>query len=332
MTVVPDTVATMDLSTAVFHESLAELLRAGMPIAQAVGAAGSAAGGSHGGHASAWAAHCQAGGTLASAMQAGGGRGMEAALVEAGERSGRLPELCRLWAGYVRQTLAARRMVLMRLLYPVFLVHLALVVLAVPYVVPRVMAGEAVSLAWLFAGPLVLWAVILGVWLRLRRASPAERARWLMLPGLRGTTEAWIATNTCTVLHAGAAAGMLVPQMLELAAEASGHHLTALRLRDESRRAVAEGTTLPVALGRAGLPTDLVARLTVAEKAGAMDTALEQLAVQWHERFDQRLDRLVRTAIAAAYGTAMVVGAATVILFWANYFAGMLAMAEAAGA
>lgn len=322
----------MNLSAAVFYESLAELLKAGVPMSQAIASAGAAAGGQHSEQAPAWAAACSRGEGLAVTVHQGGGGHLEATLLEAGERSGRLPELCRLLATHARRSVAARRLATSRLLYPALLVHLALIALAVPVVVPRLMAGEGISLMWLLTGPLVLWAVAIAIALAARRASAELRARWLLLPGLRDTTHAWQAANTCTVLHAAAAAGLLVPQMLELAADAGGSQLIATALRREAGRAVSEGTALSVALGRAGLPAELSARLAIAEKAGSLDTTLDTLAAEWHERFGQRLDRLVQVTTATAYGLAVVLTAATVIILFARYMATIWGLANEAGA
>jgi type IV pilus assembly protein PilC len=313
---------------AVFHESLASLLRAGMPIGQAVGLAGQAASGRHRQHAQAWASACVGGSPLAQAMVGCDLPPMEVALVEAGERSGRLSELSAMLARHYRHLAVTRRMLIGRLVYPVFLIHVALVVMAVPVVVPRLLAGEASSLLWLFSGPAILWLVLGAVLAMLRGAGRDQRTRWLFLPGLAGCTEAWVATTVCTVLHAAFAAGMMVPQALELAAGACGLPQIEKRLRAQAARAIHEGTLLSVALGRAGLPTGVVAQLSVAERAGSVDASLDRLTVEWQEHFDSRLSRLARTVAALVYGLAMLVAVATIISFYANYIGNAMQEAD----
>lgn len=305
---------------ATFHDSLASLLRAGMTQAQAIATAGLAARGEHRARAPGWSAACASGLPLSEAMRQDGMPAVEVALVSAGERGGRLPDLCQLLAGHFRHFSTLRRQLLGRLAYPVFLIHLALMVLAVPYVVPRLLSGEPVSLIWFIAGPLTLWAVAFLVWLLVRRLGPLGRARVLALPGLAACNEAWTVVNTCAVLRAACGAGMLVPQALELAAEACGDHPIAARLRRQAKQALTAGTPLSTALGQAGLPGEVIARLGVAETAGTVEEALERLTLEWREHFERRLAWLSKTISGAVYGLAMLVVAATVIALFMRFY------------
>lgn len=302
-------------SAATFHEQLRTLLDAGMPIARSVELAGEAAGGVHRERAKAWATGCSAGLPLAQQMRASRESELDVALMEAGELSGRVGEMCLEIAAQHRHVIALRSMAIGRLVYPLFLIHAALIVAALPSVIMR--GGSP----WLLlAGPLGLWTLISLACLIVTLLGREGWSHLALLPGARFLSWPWISANACLTLRAGLTAGMLAPRALELAAEACGNRVVARRLTT-SATAVMQGRLPDVtsALRNAGLPTEVIRLTEVGERSGALDTELGRAAVLMRESFRLRSEWAARIACGTVYGLAMLLAALTVIMFYAGY-------------
>ena len=250
-------------SAATFYDQLRALVAAGMPLPRALELAGDAAGGTHRAWAKQWATGCSGGLALAPQLTAAGEAPLATALVAAGEASGRLGELCGEVAGFFRHLVTTRNLIIARLIYPVCLAHVALTAMAIPAVV----AGHSPWL--LLAGPAALWAVGGGLALAARLASRDLLARLALQPGAAGLTWPLVATNTCTVLHAAVAAGMLHHAALELAAPACGNRVIAARLRTAASGLVTGSVpTMAAALGGAGYSATVVQLVANGGQAG----------------------------------------------------------------
>lgn len=302
-------------TAATFHEQLRTLLDAGMPIARSVELAGEAAGGIHHDRARTWAAGCAAGLPLAQQMRAAGEGELDVALIEAGELSGRTAEMCGEIAAQHRHVIALRTLVIARLVYPLCLIHVALVASAVPGVFLR--GGSP----WLLlAGPLGLWAAIAVAWAAVSLLGREGWSRIALLRGVRYLAWPWIAANACLTLRAGLTAGMLAPRALELAAEACGNRVVGRRLA-AAAKAVLHGSLPDVtsALRSAGLPPEVTRLTDVGERSGALDTELGRAAALMRESFRLRSEWAARIACGIIYGLIMLLAAATVIMLYAGY-------------
>lgn len=302
-------------TAATFHEQLRTLLDAGMPIARSVELAGEAAGGIHRERSKTWATGCSSGLPLAQQMRASGEDELDVALVEAGELSGRLGEMCLEIAAQHRHVIALRSMAIARLVYPLFLIHAALIVAAFPSVFMR--GGSP----WLLlAGPAALWTALGVGALAVRVLGREGWSRIALLRGVRYLAWPWIAANTCLAMRAGLSAGMLAPRVLELAAEACGNRVIARRLTTAAT-AVLNGSLANVtaALRSVGLPGEVVRLAEVGEHSGALDTELGRAAVLMRESFRLRSEWAARIACGTVYGLAMLLAALTVIMFYAGY-------------
>jgi type II secretory pathway component PulF len=265
-------------------------------------------------------------------MRADGMPALEVALVAAGEQSGKLVEICKTLSGYYRQFAATRRAAIGRLIYPVFLLHFALVVATVPWIAPKIVEGNTAALGWLLIGPASLWVLLLLAWLLLRWLGPEVRSALIeRVPGLAGCTEAWVVTNVCMVLRATNSAGMLVPQSMELAAEAAGHRLMSVRLSTIAKTMFGGPLTMSQALAKAGFPKDVIARLQVAEQSGSTDDVLDLLILDWRDRFDRRLAMLAGFCTSAVYALAMLAAVVVIFKFYSSYFGNLASIAQEAG-
>jgi type II secretory pathway component PulF len=302
-----------------FFRQLAVLTRTGMPIANALRLAGDTAGAPYRLRAAAWAEGCTRGADLASQMRSAGEAPFPIALVRAGESTGRLPELAARIADHDDQMQALRSLAIGKLVYPLFLLHVALVVPAVPSVV----AGNS-STFWLLAGPLTLWLVVGGLLVlgKIWHAS-GVLARLALLPGPRLLSLPFLTCNVCLVLAAALAAGLKYRDGLELAAAACGNRVLRDRLlrlaTDIDRGAVRDLTT---ALKQAGFNHALVSLIASGEQSGTLDRSLDQAAVAAREAFQMRALWATKLFTGAIYGLVVLFVAWQIVSMYAGILQG----------
>ncbi len=306
-------------SAAAFYDQLGMLVKTGLPLPMAVRMAGNTSSGWHRAHAPAWAAGCEGGAQLHTALAAAGEVPLATALIRAGELSGNLPEQARGLGAHYRQAVATRNQVVGRLIYPLLLLHVALIVPALPGVV-----GKGDHPLWLLAGPAAMWAVagvviagVVGL-----RASPlaAQAALW---PGLRFLSMPLITGIVCQVLRGGLSAGLLVSDALELAAGACGNAVIGARLAAQAPALRAgSGATLCDALATADLGGDLLPLIRNGEIAGRLDEALGQVATVMSERFASRLAWTAKGVNSAVFAVALIGAAVTVISMFQSVYLG----------
>jgi type II secretory pathway component PulF len=301
--------------TATFYEQMAVTLDAGLSIAQAVQLSGNTAGGELRSGGQRWSAGCAAGQSLAEQLQADGQPSFDIALVKAGETSGRLPELCRELASHYRHRMALRTLVLGRLVYPVFLIHVTLLALGV------VLVFMSHWSPWIIlALPLMLWALVGGAVLLLRLLGPNTRAKLVLSGPFAPLTMPLVAANTCTVLRAALSAGLLMPDALELSAGACGNRIMGERLVSAGNELRYNRIdSLSAALQRCGLPVLVVDHTTTGERSGTLDKTLGQMATMMRESFRLRAEWTARIFCGLIYGGAVLAAVAVVMLFWVNY-------------
>lgn len=301
--------------TAIFYEQLAVTLDAGLSIAQAVQLSGDTAGGQLRTSGQRWSAGCAAGRGLAELLQAAGQPSFDIALIKAGETSGRLPELCRELASHYRHRIALRTLVLGRLVYPVFLIHVTLLACGIVLVFMR-----GWSPWFILALPLMLWSLVAGAAVFVRLLGPNTRAKWALSGPFAPLTMPLVAANTCTVLRAALSAGLLMPDALELTAGACGNRILGERLVSAANELRYNRLdSLSAALKRCGLPALVVDHTTTGERSGTLDKTLGQVATMMRESFRLRAEWTARAVCGLIYGGAMLAAVAVVMLFGMTY-------------
>lgn len=298
-----------------FFRQLAVLTRTGMPIANALRLAGDTAGGGYRALGQRLADGCTRGGNLADQLRDAGEATLPVALVRAGEATGRVPDLCARIADHDEQLHALRSTALGKLAYPVFLLHMALVVPAVPGVI----AADR-SFLWLLVGPLVLWLVVGGLLVvgRVWHHS-GVLARLALLPGPRFLAMPFLTSNTCLVLGSAVSAGLKFRDGLELAADACGNRVLGARLRaaalDVDRGVLPDLTS---AVRRAGLPDLVTSLISSGEQSGTLDRSLDHAAVAARESFTLRATWATKAFTSAVYAAVVVFIAWQVVSMYAG--------------
>ncbi len=302
-------------------ESLASTSDAGLPPHTALTLAGDAAGGTVGRRARAAAAAVALGRPLAEALREAGEDGLLCAVLAAGERSGRMPPLARQLAATFSLRARLRDEVVGRLIYPVFLIHLALLLLPLPWVV----SGQVP--AWFLAlGPAGLWVVVIAGALSTRAGSRSGLfARLALRQPFRLLCRPALVADAAAVLGAALSAGLLVPEALELAAGACSNRELAVRLRQAAVEVRA--TRLPdltAALAASGLEGDELELIRTGERSGKLEEGLAQARSVAAERFALRLRWTARAMTGAVYGLAMLIAAVTILMMAAQIYGPVL--------
>jgi type II secretory pathway component PulF len=237
----------------------------------------------------------------------------DAAVIEAGEATGRLDTVFLDLAAYYRQLANARRTILAKSLYPVLVLHLGAMLLAIP---PAIMEGGwpaffahalpilAAFYAFLFAGG-VFWRIV-----RTLLSRDTRAARLLMqIPLFGAFLRYWTAWRFASVLslYAGAGAGLL--KAFETAGSCCGNAL----LRSATASAVSlvragEGLTEAFRKQK-GIPELLERAIEVGEYSGRLDQETHRAAEIFKEKtlsaleaFAQWIPRIIYILIVLFIG------------------------------
>ena len=311
-------------SAAGFYHQLGVMLRAGLPIPQALEHAGRASSGFHAQHAPGWSAGCAAGNSFAEQLAAAGEEPITCALILAGEQSGRLPEMAQEIATINEHRLTLRRMVISQLLYPLLLINLALMM-------PGVIGWFHDGSAWaIVLPPMLFWAVLGAAVTALYATREAGfGARLALLPLVRSLTGPLVAANTCLVLHATTTAGMLHHRGLELAADACGNRAMAARLRHAATEVMTGRIpTFTAACASCELPRTVLQLIEAGEVSGSLEANLGRAAAFSREAFRERTTWATRIFTGTIYAIAMLVAAATVMSIYGGHLREVAQLAE----
>jgi type II secretory pathway component PulF len=303
-----------------FFQQIRALLHTGMTLSQALPIAGGRHSPPYSQLAPQWAAATGAGEPWFEQLKKAGEPPLVWALVEAGEVSGRLGEMCKEIQDFYQHAMETRRMVIRRLAYPLLLAHAAMMIPALPGII---VGGN--PLWTLIIGPVVFWAVVGGCWLAWKGLAATDlRARIALGMGLRAITRQLVVSNTCLVLRGGLSAGMLAHRAMELAAVSCGNRIAERSLRQQAQ-GLMDGSVpdLTNALIRADFPGDVVDLIAVGEQSGELERNLGQAATISRKRFRERVTWTFRILTGIVLTLAMAYAALQIISMYAGYVGAM---------
>jgi type II secretory pathway component PulF len=214
---------------------------------------------------------------------------MEAGVLRASERTGRVEQACELLARYHESLAAARDAVVRKIAYPVFLLHFGILVLAAPDWVTRgpraYLEGTGVALIWIYAVALVLFAAGSSVW-RGARSSPAAEALVSLVPVAGRVFKNLALGRFAFAFESSLEAGVNVPSALDAAGLASGSASLmggAKRMLPDIRSGMAVAEAMRSARG---FPPGLIRAFEVGGETGRLDAELRRVR---DEAFDRGL-------------------------------------------
>lgn len=245
------------------------------------------------------------------------------ALVEAGELSGRLPECLGLLARYYEERVRTIRHVAGDLMYPFFLVHLAVALAPLPSLV---LQGDLMGYAWRV---LSMLAPLYGLGLLLVYATQNQRPeRWRAVVEAVGRRIPVIGTarrdlalaRLAAALEALVNAGVTLIEAWDLAADASGS--PALRQAVAAWKPdVLAGMTPGEAVARSREFPELFAQVyQTGEISGKLDHSLRKLHEMYQEESTFKLRLLAQWFPRLVYLGIVLVIAWRIVSFWMGYF------------
>jgi general secretion pathway protein F/type IV pilus assembly protein PilC len=248
------------------------------------------------------------------------------ALIQAGEQSVTLDNSFRVLATYYRERAQLARSALSDLLYPLFLLHLFVLVFP-PGLLPRlVWQGEWQAFLWSKVSLLVpLYLVILAVVLasqgRWGRAVCVLQERVFRLVPMIGAARRSLAlSRLASALRALLTAGVSIVSAWELAGVASGSPALGRAVQALLPR-VANGErpgdlleTYPV------FPPMFVSMYKTGELSGHIDATLQQLQNHYRDDATRKLKAAAEWLPRIAYLILLLVLAYFIVSFWMNYF------------
>lgn len=249
------------------------------------------------------------------------------ALIDAGERSGRLDACFRLLADYYNDQARITKRVISQLLYPVALIHLAAIIFLI--VLPFARSQFNASLILLTAkAALVLAPLYLATAFIIYATQSRHGEKWRALiesifrriPMLGKARQFLALARLTAALEALISAGVNILQAWDLAANASGS--PALRRAVAAMKPeIVAGQTPAEAIRKQSQFPDLFANLYHSgEISGKLDETLRRLYAHYQEEGSHKLQMFAQWLPRLIYGLVAVLVAYNVIKFWTGYF------------
>lgn len=250
----------------------------------------------------------------------------DVALLDAGERSGRLPNCCRLLSIYYNSRARLVRGFITPLIYPVFMLHFAALIFPVDTLTRLVWKGETTAYVLQKAMLLLpLYAMVLaGIVLLQGSRSETWRAALeaILHPiPLLGTARRSLALSRLSAaLEALINAGVLMVEAWELAAAASGSPALRRVVAHAKPRLLAGMPPSEMISGSRHFPEMFKNFYSGGELSGQLDQTLGRMSAYYEDEGTRQLQWFMRLAAGAI--TAIIMGLVVwqIISFYAGYF------------
>jgi type IV pilus assembly protein PilC len=203
--------------------------------------------------------------------------------------------------------------VITKSLYPVFVLHLAVILLTIPLaVIGGTKAGYVVTVAGTLAVIYAAAAVLVFLWLVICRAfgTSPSLAKWILpVPVVGSWLETWTGSRFASVFSLYVTSGGSLLRGLELAGTSSGSAL----IQSASRSTIAgvrDGKSLSDAFtGHPGVPQEIERAVQVGDHSGRLDEEIRRAAEGLETKAIARLDALAEWTPRFLYvGIALYVG------------------------
>jgi type II secretory pathway component PulF len=248
------------------------------------------------------------------------------ALLEAGERSGRVPDACLLLSRHYQEQAALIRTQMAVLAYPVFLFHVAFLIFPVERFVALVWKGDV----WgyfvqklLFFGPIYVAILLL---LLMFRGSGKERWRWILerllhsVPVLGAARRSLAISRLSAALGALLSAGLGMVEAWLLAARASGSVVLAKTVTKAAPRLATGETPAEMVENSREFPDHFASLYRTGEISGRLDDALLRLSHYYSDEGSRKLKIFMAVASGTVIGVVMLAVAWQIISFYLGLF------------
>jgi len=249
-------------------------------------------------------------------------------MIEAGEAGGRLDDTLRILSEHYRQRSALIRDVLMKLAYPVFILHFIILMPGVISYGSSLFGGESASLIGAFSLSLftlgALYAAVFFV-LYLGQANRGFAIRhgieriWHRTPMFGRAVKELKLSRLSFALYALLNAGVNIREAWESAASASGSPWLATSVRAWLPELDSGSLPSEALQRREDFPRTFRDLYTTGELSGQLDDSLQRLAKLYHDEGTRRLKSAAGMATGLFYGLVAITVAIVVIRFYLNY-------------
>lgn len=314
-------IGTGDTARAALYKQLATLENAGIPLPEGL----QRVAGSGGGQAifGPILERVRAGETVGEAFQESGTvSALEAAVVTAGAEGGTLPRSFNQLSEIFQERADTKRGIAAKVAYPIFLIHAAIVLTALPTLVqdaglPGFLYDTLVPLGTLYAitfGGLFLYKSA-------KAASPIATDGFVLriplIGGIARKNAAAISLRALAILYGN---GVSILRALDLAAQTSPNAVVA-RVFTEARTLVADGEPLDAAFASSGdvLPGIALDMIATGNRTGQLDETLSKACDILDDEAKTGRTTFAMLLGGAAFGAAALMVAYKVISFWSGY-------------
>ncbi|MEI9997726.1 MAG: type II secretion system F family protein [Verrucomicrobiota bacterium] len=291
-----------------FYQQLAVLVRAGLPLRASVDRLKAQLGA---GEVTVLSERLHAGDRLGESFAAAQFLPFETDLVAAGERSAQLDTVFDQLSEFWKRELTLRQAMVSPLVYPIVVLHIALVLGAAVELFetawPIVAVHFALRLAAFYAVGLLLYGLARYTW-----TSPAFRRMWLFTPLIGRALRSACAYRWITALRLEFTAGISLYRAVGDAWRASGY-AGGERIAGEAEAAMRSGESLSTLVRQwRSLPRDWIDFIETAEVSGAFEQAFRNLEAEAAREWDLAQQRLAEWLPKILYFAALIVVAVQV--------------------
>jgi type II secretory pathway component PulF len=252
---------------------------------------------------------------------------LDLALIEAGERSGRIDACFRVLADYYYERARLAKLIIAQLIYPALLIHMAAFIFLI--LLPYAFSEFSANLTWLFIrAALVLSPIYLGTAFIIYAGQSRHGENWRALiekllrplPLLGSGRRALALSRLSMALEALISAGVSVVEAWDIAANASGSPALRRAVADWKSQ-MAAGRTPAELVGAAPIFPETFANLYHSgEISGKLDETLRRLHDFYQEEGTHKLQLVAQWVPRFIYFAIVLLIAYFIIQFYTGYF------------
>jgi type IV pilus assembly protein PilC len=248
----------------------------------------------------------------------------DAALVNAGDRSGRLDVCCKLLAGYYKERAQMARQIISNLLYPAFLFHFAVIVFSfIDFLKPGHGVMRLVTDILMILVPVY---VVTGFLIFAGQGKHGEKWRSMVEKCLRpipllGTARRSLAlARLAAALEALLSAGVLITNAWELAVAASGSPALARAVKDWKQEVEAGATPAELMKDSGAFPDMFASLYASGEVSGQLDEALDRLHHHYQEEGNHKMRLIADWTPKLIYYAVLALVGWQIVSYWMGIY------------
>ncbi len=258
--------------------------------------------------------------------------GLELALIESGERSGQLSSAFHHLARYFASAENAARQMRGAMIYPLILLHLAILLPEIPAAIVRTEGPGFTVRILIMVG--ALWLLLAGIyvaWLKLeeRALTSASVDRWLnRVPLIGPARHHWAMARFCQVFHSGLLAALRMSEITRLAGEAAQSGLIRAASH-EAADSIELGEQLSLSLADTQVFDPLfINALATAEEVGKLDEEMARWTTAETLSASESIERASLWLPKIGYGLVVIFVVYRIFGMVQGYYGGMLEQIE----